>query len=142
MTKKRPEVVVVTGASAGVGRAIVCAFAQRGAHIGLLARGHAGLEGAKEEVERLGGKALVLPTDVADPALVDAAATQVERTFGPIDVWINVAMASVFSPAKEMKAEEYKRVTEVTYLGQVYGTLAALKRMLPRDRGRIIQIGS
>ncbi len=142
MARKYPEVVVVTGASAGVGRAIVCAFARRGAHIGLLARGHTGLEGAKYEVERLGGKALVIPADVADPALVESAASQVEDTFGPIDIWVNGAMESVFSPAKEMQPEEYKRVTEVTYLGQVYGTLAALRRMLPRDRGRIIQIGS
>ncbi|HZR39678.1 MAG TPA: SDR family oxidoreductase [Ktedonobacteraceae bacterium] len=136
------EVVVVTGASAGVGRAIACAIARRGAQIGLLARGQAGLEAAQKEVEQLGGKALVLPTDVADPDQVEEAASKVEETFGPLDVWINVAMASVFSPVKEMKPEEYKRVTEVTYLGQVYGTLAALHRMLPRDRGRIIQVGS
>lgn len=139
---RKPEVVVITGASAGVGRANVRAFAKRGAHIGLLARGHAGLEGAHKDVEQLGGKALVIPTDVADATQVEAAAEQVEQTFGPIDIWINVAMASVFLPAKEMEPEEYKRVTEVTYLGQVYGTLAALRRMLPRDRGRIIQIGS
>ena len=141
-TKTEPEVVVVTGASAGVGRAIVQAFAKRGAHIGLLARGHDGLEGARREVEEFGGKALVIPTDVADHEQVEAAATKVEETFGPIDIWVNVAMASVFSPVKEMKPEEYKRVTEVTYLGYVYGTLAALHRMLPRDRGRIIQVGS
>lgn len=141
-TKTRPEVVVVTGASAGVGRAIVQAFAKRGAHIGLLARGHAGLEGARREVEEFGGEALVLPTDVADPEQVEAAAANVEETFGPIDLWINVAMASVFSPVKEMNPEEYKRVTEVTYLGYVYGTLAALKSMLPRDHGHIIQVGS
>ncbi len=142
MQNNRPEVVVVTGASAGVGRAIVRAFAKRGAHIGLLARGRAGLEGARKDVEELGGKALVIPTDVADPDQVEAAAEKVEQTFGPIDIWVNDAMVSVFSPAKEMKPEEYKRVTEVTYLGQVYGTLAALKRMLPRDRGKIILIGS
>lgn len=142
MQAKKAEVVVVTGASAGVGRAIVQAFALRGAHIGLLARGREGLEGAKRDVEQSGGQALVLPTDVANAEQVEAAASKVEESFGPIDIWINVAMASVFSPAKEMKPEEYKRVTEVTYLGQVYGTLAALKRMLPRDRGRIIQIGS
>ncbi|MFL5705767.1 MAG: SDR family oxidoreductase [Ktedonobacteraceae bacterium] len=142
MQTHTPEVVVVTGASAGVGRAIVREFAKRGAHIGLLARGHEGLEGARSDVERLGGKALALPTDVADPEQVEAAASQVEETFGPIDIWINVAMASVFSPFKEMKQEEFKRVTEVTYLGQVYGTMAALHRMLPRDKGRIIQVGS
>lgn len=140
--KAVPEVVVVTGASAGVGRAIAQAFAKRGAHIGLLARGHAGLDGARREVEEFGGKALALPTDVVDHEQVEAAAAKVEETFGPIDIWINVAMASVFSPVKEMKPEEYKRVTEVTYLGYVYGTLAALKSMLPRDHGHIIQIGS
>jgi NAD(P)-dependent dehydrogenase (short-subunit alcohol dehydrogenase family) len=100
------------------------------------------LEGARRNVEEWGGKALMIPTDVADSKQVEAAASQVEETFGPIDVWINVAMASVFSPFKEMQAEEFKRVTEVTYLGQVYGTMAALHRMLPRDRGRIIQVGS
>src|SRR5437764_7238696 len=138
----KPEVVVVTGASAGVGRAIVRAFAKRGAHIGRLARGHEGLEAACKDVEAAGGKALAIPTDVADAGQVEAAASKVEETFGPIDIWINVAMASVFSPAREMTPEEYKRVTEVTYLGQVYGTLAALQRMLPRARGRVIQIGS
>jgi NAD(P)-dependent dehydrogenase (short-subunit alcohol dehydrogenase family) len=141
-TKNKPEVVVVTGASAGVGRAIVQAFAKRGAHIGLLARGHDGLEGARRDVEEAGGQALVITTDTADAEQVEAAAAKVEETFGPIDIWINVAMASVFSPVKEMKPEEYKRVTEVAYLGYVYGTLAALRRMLPRDKGRIIQIGS
>lgn len=141
-TTTKPEVVVVTGASAGNGRAIVREFAKRGAHIGLLARGHAGLEGARRDVEAAGGKALVIPTDVADPDQVEAAAAQVEHVFGPIDIWVNDAMTSVFSPAKEMKPEEYKRVTEVTYLGYVYGTLAALKRMLPRDHGHIIQVGS
>lgn len=142
MQEHSSEVVVITGASAGVGRAIVNAFAQRGASIGLLARGQAGLEGARKDVEERGGQALIIPTDVADAAQVEAAAEQVEKTFGPIDLWINVAMASVFSPFKEMQAEEFKRVTEVTYLGQVYGTMAALRRMLPRDKGRIIQIGS
>ncbi len=141
-TNTKPEVVVVTGASAGVGRAIVQAFAKRGAHIGLLARGHRGLEGARREVEEFGGKALVIPTDTAYADQVEAAAAKVEETFGPIDLWINVAMASVFSPVKEMKPEDYKRVTEVSYLGYVYGTLAALHRLLPRDRGHIIQIGS
>jgi NAD(P)-dependent dehydrogenase (short-subunit alcohol dehydrogenase family) len=139
---QKPEVVVVTGASAGVGRAIVRAFAHRGAHIGLLARGQAGLEGACRDVEEAGGKALMIPTDVADPEQVEAAATKVETEFGPIDVWIDVAMASVFSPFKKMDAVDFKRVTEVTYLGQVYGTMAALRRMLPRDRGKIIQVGS
>ena len=141
-TKKTPEVVVITGASAGVGRATVCAFARRGAHIGLVARGRAGLEGAKADVERLGGKALVLPTDTSNADQVEAAAEAVEREFGPIDVWVNDAMCSVFSPVKEMTPADYKRVTDVTYLGYVYGTLAALRRMLPRDRGAIIQVGS
>jgi NAD(P)-dependent dehydrogenase (short-subunit alcohol dehydrogenase family) len=134
--------VVITGASAGVGRATAIAFARRGAQIGLLARGQAGLERAKRDVKTAGGKALVLPTDVSDPAQVEAAAQQVELRFGPIDIWINNAMVSVFSPVKEMTPEEFKRVTEVTYLGYVYGTLTALKRMLPRDRGVIIQVGS
>ncbi len=139
---KRPEVVVVTGASAGVGRATAQAFARQGAHIGLLARGRAGLEGARRDVETLGGKALMLPTDVSDPDQVERAAEAVENEFGPIDVWVNDAMCSVFSPAKEMTPADYRRVTEVTYLGFVHGTLAALKRMLSRDRGIIVQVGS
>jgi short-subunit dehydrogenase len=142
MKTQTPQVVVITGASAGVGRAIACAFAKRGAHIGMLARGHEGLESAKREVETLGGKAIAIPTDTSDPQQVEAAATKVEATFGPIDVWVNDAMVSVFSPFKEMKPEEFKRVTEVAYLGFVYGTMSALRRMLPRDKGVIIQIGS
>ena len=138
----RPEVVVITGASAGVGRATARAFARRGALLGLLARGRAGLEATRAEVEGLGGRALALPTDVADPDQVEAAAAATQETFGPIDVWVNNAMVSVFSPAKEMTAADYKRVTEVTYLGYVYGTLAALRRMLPRDCGIIVQVGS
>ena len=141
-TDSKPEVVVVTGASAGVGRATAQAFAKRGARVGLIARGRAGLEGAKNEVESFGGKAMVLPTDVADADAVEEAAQKVEEELGPIDVWVNDAMVSVFSPVKEMSAEEFRRVTEVTYLGYVYGTLAALKRMLPRDRGAIVQVGS
>lgn len=133
---------MITGASAGVGRATARAFAEEGAQIGLMARGKAGLEGARREVEAHGGRGIVLPTDVADAAAVEAAAAEVEQTLGAIDVWVNVAMTSVFSPIKEMTAEEFKRVTEVTYLGYVYGTLAALRRMLPRDRGVIIQVGS
>lgn len=139
---KHAETVVVTGASAGLGRAIAQRFAREGAQIALIARGVAGLEGAKREVDQLGGRGLILPTDVADAEAIEAAAAEVERTFGPIDVWVNNAMCSVFSPVKEMKPEEYKRVTEVTYLGFVYGSLAALKRMLPRDRGVIVQVGS
>jgi NAD(P)-dependent dehydrogenase (short-subunit alcohol dehydrogenase family) len=138
----RHEVVVITGASAGVGRAAVREFAKRGAWIGLIARGMDGLEGARREVEAAGGRALVLRVDVADPAQVEAASQRVEEELGPIDIWVNNAMASVFSPIKEMTAEEFKRVTEVTYLGYVYGSLAALKRMLPRDRGTIVHVGS
>ena len=136
------QVVVVTGASAGVGRATAQAFAREGAKIGLLARGRDGLEAARHEVEAAGGKALVIPTDVAIPDQVEAAAEAVERELGPIDIWINNAMVSVFSPVKEMKAEEFKRVTEVTYLGVVYGSLSALRRMLPRNSGVIVQVGS
>lgn len=136
------EVVVVTGPSAGVGRAVVREFAKRKARIGLIARGRDGLEGARKEVEAEGGKALVLPTDVADPEQIEMAAAAVEETFGPIDIWINNAMVSVLSPVKEMTPDEFKRVTEVTYLGYVYGTLAALRRMLPRNRGVIVQVGS
>src|SRR5215471_19286551 len=140
--KQSPEVVVVTGASAGIGRAVVCEFARHGAHLGLLARGQAGLDGARAEVVRLGGKALALPIDVAVADQVEAAAAQVEEQFGPIDIWINDAMTTVFSPFHEMTAEEFERVTAVTYLGVVYGTRAALRRMLPRDRGMIVQVGS
>ncbi len=140
--QEKPEVVVITGASAGLGRAIVRRFAQDGAHIGLVARGRDGLEGAKRDVEKLGGKAIIIEGDIADPETSERAAEETEKAFGEIDIWINDAMVSVFSPVKEMKPEEYKRVTEVTYLGFVYGTLAALKRMLPRDRGVIVQVGS
>src|SRR5512138_540410 len=136
------QVVAITGASAGVGRATALAFAREGAAVGLLARGRDGLEAARREVEEAGGRALVLPTDVAHADQVEAAAAAVEERLGPIDVWVNDAMVSVFSPIKEMTAEEFKRVTEVTYLGYVYGTLSALKRMLPRDEGIIIQVGS
>src|SRR5438034_3393097 len=134
--------VVITGASAGVGRAAALEFAREGAQIGLLARGRAGLEAAKNDVEQLGGSALVLPVDVADAEAVDSAAMEIEQRLGPIDVWVNNAMTSVFSPVKQMSAEEFKRVTEVTYIGYVYGTLAALRRMLPRNREIIIQVGS
>ena len=138
----KPEVVVITGASAGVGRATAVAFAKRGAHVGLLARGRDGLEGARAEVESAGGKALLVPTDVSDAGAVERAARRIEEEFGPIDVWINNAMTSVFSPVKEMTPDEFRRVTEVTYLGYVYGTLAALGRMLPRNRGHVVQVGS
>ena len=138
----KPEVVVVTGGSAGVGRATARAFAARGARIGLLARGRDGLEAARAEVEAAGGHALVLVADVAREDEVEAAAARAEHTFGPIDVWVNNAMASVFSPVKEMTSDEFRRVTDVTYLGIVWGTLAALRRMLPRNRGVIVQVGS
>ena len=140
--KEKPEVVMVTGASAGVGRATVQAFARRGACLGLIARGPDGLQATRAEVEQLGGRALVFAVDVADAEKIEEAAARVEEEFGPIDIWVNNAMASVFSPVKEMTAEEFRRVTEVTYLGVVYGTLSALKRMLPRDRGSIVQVGS
>jgi NAD(P)-dependent dehydrogenase (short-subunit alcohol dehydrogenase family) len=136
------EVVVITGASAGVGRATVRNFARHGARIGLLARGVDGLKAAQREVEELGGEAFIIPTDVANADQVEAAAAKVESELGEIDIWVNNAMTSVFSPIKKMTAEEFRRVTEVTYLGYVYGTLAALKRMLPRDRGVVVQVGS
>jgi short-subunit dehydrogenase len=136
------ETVVVTGASAGLGRAIAREFGRHGANLALIARGVDGLKAAQREIEDLGGRALILPLDVADSKAVEAAAATVEDQLGPIDIWVNDAMVSVFSPVKEMLPEEYKRVTEVTYLGFVYGTLEALKRMLPRDRGTIVQVGS
>jgi NAD(P)-dependent dehydrogenase (short-subunit alcohol dehydrogenase family) len=138
----RPEVVVITGASAGVGRATAQAYGRRGARVGLIARGRDGLEAAKREVEAAGGEALVLPLDVTDENAIERAAAAVEEAFGPIDIWINNAMVSVFSPIDEMEPHEYRRVTEVTYLGYVWGTLAALRRMKPRDRGCIVQVGS
>ena len=136
------EVVVITGASAGVGRATVVEFARHGARIGLLARGRDGLEAARRDAEAAGGEGLVLPLDVSDADAVEQAAARVEETFGPIDVWVNNAMVSVFSPVAAMTPAEFRRVTEVTYLGYVYCTLAALKRMRPRDRGTIVQVGS
>ena len=134
--------VVITGASAGVGRAAAREFARHGYDVALIARGEAGLEGAAEDVREAGRRALVLPLDVADADAVEAAADRVERELGDIDVWVNNAMLSVFSPVKEMRAEEYRRVTDVTYLGYVHGTLAAYRRMEPRDRGVIVQVGS
>lgn len=139
---KKNEVVVITGASAGVGRATACEFARHGASIGLIARGKDRLQSARREVEELGGRAIAISCDVADADAVEAAADQVEQELGPIDIWINNAMVSVFSPVKKMEAEDYRRVTEVTYLGAVHGTLAALKRMQPRNRGTILQVGS
>jgi NAD(P)-dependent dehydrogenase (short-subunit alcohol dehydrogenase family) len=136
------EVVVITGASAGLGRAIARAWGRRGARIGLIARGRDGLDAAKREIEALGGQALVLPLDVADADAVEEAASMVEERFGPIDIWVNNAMLSVFAPIVETTPDEYRRVTEVTYLSYVWGTLAALRRMKPRDRGVIVQVGS
>src|SRR3954469_3913912 len=137
-----PKVVVVTGASAGAGRAAVRLFARKGADVALIARGKDGLEAAKREVESYGRRALVLPTDVSDADAVEKAADSAEYELGPIDVWVNVAMVSVFSPFLEMTPAEFKRVTEVTYLGYVYGTMSALKRMQTRNRGTIVQVGS
>ena len=134
--------VLITGASAGVGRAVARRFAGPGVRIGLVARGEDRLETAAREVRAKGGEALVLPADVADAAALDAAAERTEHEFGPITIWINVAMVTVLSPVIEITPEEYRRVTEVTYLGCVHGTLAALKRMKPRDRGTIVQVGS
>lgn len=133
---------MITGASAGVGRAVAQAYAKRGARLGLLARGRAGLAGAVRDAERLGGSAVALEADVADADQVERAATELESAFGPIDVWINNAMATVFSPVALTPPAEFRRVTEVTYLGVVHGTLSALRRMLPRNRGRIVQVGS
>jgi short-subunit dehydrogenase len=135
-------VVVVTGSSGGVGRAIAHSFAKRGAHIGLVARGREALDEVVTEVESFGGQALAVPTDVADHAQVEAAAVAVEQRFGQIDVWVNDAMATVFAQFIHLEPEEFKRATEVTYLGTVYGTMVALSRMKPRDHGTIIQVGS
>jgi short-subunit dehydrogenase len=140
--QKADEVVVVTGASAGAGRATAVEFGRHGARVGLLARDHNRLESARREIEDVGGKALTLPTDVAEPEQVEAAAVAVEKELGPIDVWINNAMTTVFSPFAEIPPAEFKRATEVTYLGTVNGTRVALARMVPRDAGMIIQVGS
>jgi NAD(P)-dependent dehydrogenase (short-subunit alcohol dehydrogenase family) len=137
-----PEIVVITGATSGVGRAVAERFAREGAHIALLARGRSGLDETAKEVERLGGKALPLPTDVADADAVEAAASATEEALGEIDVWVNNAMTTVFAFFTDVEPEEFRRATEVTYLGSVWGTRAALKRMLPRDRGTIVQVGS
>ena len=136
------RVVVVTGASAGVGRAIAQAFGRRGDAVALLARGEEALEAARREVESLGGRALPIPTDVADAEQVEVAAERAEGELGPIDVWVNDAMTTVFAPFKELAPEDYRRATEVTYLGYVWGTMSALRRMLPRDSGTIVQVGS
>lgn len=136
------KVVVITGASAGIGRAAARRFAADGVAVALLARGHAGLAAAADEVRAAGGRALEIAVDVADHEAVEAAAARVENELGPIDVWVNSAFTSVFAPFQEIHPEEFRRVTEVTYLGSVYGTHAALTRMRPRDRGVIVQVGS
>ena len=140
--KRSSRVVVVTGASAGVGRATALAFAQHGADVGLVARASDRLDTAVREIESLGCRAVALPADVADAEAVEEAADSIEEALGPIDVWVNNAMVSVFAPLTEMAAADFRRVTEVTYLGYVYGTMSALKRMVPRDKGIIIQVGS
>ena len=141
-TDASKQTVVITGASAGVGRSLARTYGDRGAAVALVARNREALENAKREVEERGGRAIVIVCDMSDAEAVETAAARVESELGPIDVWINNAMVSVLSPVKQMTADEYRRVTEVTYLGVVYGTLSALKRMLPRDRGAIVQVGS
>jgi NAD(P)-dependent dehydrogenase (short-subunit alcohol dehydrogenase family) len=136
------QTVVITGASAGIARATAALYGRRQANVVLLARGQAGLEAAAADVRDGGGQALVIQADVADAERVDAAAGQAEDTFGPIDIWINVAFTSVFAPFTQISAAEFKRVTEVSYLGYVYGTISALRRMTPRDHGTIVQVGS
>ncbi|TMF90058.1 MAG: SDR family oxidoreductase [Chloroflexi bacterium] len=136
------KVAVITGASSGIGRASARAFAAAGYSLGLVARSSAGLEAARREAEELGSVALLVQGDVADPGVVEQLAADTEARLGPIDVWVNNAMVTVLSPAAEMTAEEFRRVTEVNYLGTVYGTLAALRRMRQRDRGTIVQVGS
>lgn len=136
------EVAVVTGASAGVGRAVATALGARGMAVALLARGEAGLEGAVEDVTAAGGRPFAIPVDMADASAVEAAAQRTEDELGPIDLWINNAMTTVFAPSWEVGAAEFRRATEVTYLGQVYGTLAALQHMRPRDHGSIVNVGS
>jgi NAD(P)-dependent dehydrogenase (short-subunit alcohol dehydrogenase family) len=136
------QVVVVTGAAAGIGRAIARRYGSDGARVALISRNRAGLEGAARDVESAGGEALAIPADVADHAAVDAAAAQAEEHFGPIDVWVNNAMATIFSFFDEIEPEEFARATEVTYLGSVWGARAALRRMLPRDSGSLVQVGS
>ena len=139
---KSPQTVVVTGGSAGVGRAIAVGFGKRGWQVAVIARGHEGLESAKQEIEATGGKALAIPADVADADALMRAADQVELELGAIDVWVNNAMVTIYANITDIAPEEFHQVTQVTYLGQVYGTLAALKHMRPRNRGVIICIGS
>lgn len=141
-THAQPQIAVVTGASAGVGRATAVALAERGIDVGLLARGEAGLKAAAADVEAAGSRALMCPTDVAEAGAVEDAARRVEAELGEIDIWVNNAMTTVFAWSWDMAPDEIRRATEVTYLGQVNGTLAALARMRPRDRGVIVSVGS
>jgi NAD(P)-dependent dehydrogenase (short-subunit alcohol dehydrogenase family) len=136
------RVVVVTGASAGVGRATALAFGRRGASVGMIARGEERLEAARREIEEAGGRAETVAADVADARAIEEAATRIESALGPIDVWVNNAMVTVFAPFEQTEPDEFRRATEVTYLGSVWGTMAALRRMKPRDRGVIVQVGS
>ena len=138
----RPRTVVVTGASAGIGRAVAREFGSAGAHVALIARGTGGLQAAADEIKQTGGTPMVVTADVADFAAVDQAAHLIERQFGPIDVWVNAAFSTIFAPFDQIDPNEFKRATEVSYLGFVHGTMAALNRMKPRDRGTIVQVGS
>src|SRR5690348_17856454 len=140
--KFKNKVVVITGASAGVGRASARAFAREGAKVALIARGQAGLDAARREIQMGGGTAISIALDVADAQALDSAAERAEHELGPIDIWVNNAMVTVFAPVNQIGPDEFKRVTEVTYLGGVYGAMAALKRMRPRDRGTIVQVSS
>ncbi|MFD8480430.1 SDR family oxidoreductase [Kitasatospora sp. NPDC059673] len=142
MTTSEPRTVVITGASAGIGRAAARAFAARGDRVALLARGRAGLDAALAEAREAGVRAVAITVDLADPEAVERAAESVERSLGPIDIWVNAALASVFAPFMEISPADFRRVTEVSYLGYVYATRAALRRMLPRDRGSVVQVGS
>jgi NAD(P)-dependent dehydrogenase (short-subunit alcohol dehydrogenase family) len=139
---RNQKVVVVTGASGGIGRAAVREFARRGARLALLARGEAGLDAARRDAEALGARAIAIPTDVSDPQQVEMAAERAETELGPIDVWVNVAFTNVFAEFWDVEPKEWRRLTDVTYLGYVWGTMAALKRMRPRNRGTIVQVGS
>jgi NADP-dependent 3-hydroxy acid dehydrogenase YdfG len=142
MSAHEPSTVVVTGASAGIGRASARAFGARGDTVVLLARGKAGLDAAAQEIDRSGGHAVPIPVDIADAPAVERAVERIETELGPIDVWVNVAFTSVFAPFAQIKPDEYKRVTEVSYLGYVYSTMAVLPRMKERDRGTIVHVGS